>query len=302
MNTFRYLIGISWRSIVVGIGYIAALLAVGIISGLLGVQMSSSPGSESILIWVLISGVVMALLLGPLAARMQVSRWRHIVVWTSVIFFNMGSVAIEGAIFAPELVSVPLSVLFGQQLAASVTVAVLILFLFSSPSKTISFLEMIRLRPWYAWGWRFVLSSLSYLLFYYVFGAVNYALVTGPYYTTHAGGLTVPPTGVILAVESIRAPLIVLSVALFVLSFQASKRRIMVITGLMLFWIGGIAPLLLQVSTLPLILLAASVVEIFFQNFLTGMVTAGLLWTPFSQVPTSIGPVHSPRPVKNLAI
>jgi len=50
MNTFRYLIGISWRSIVVGIGYIAALLAVGIISGLLGVQMSSSPGSESILL------------------------------------------------------------------------------------------------------------------------------------------------------------------------------------------------------------------------------------------------------------
>ncbi len=85
-----------------------------------------------------------------------------------------------------------------------------------------------------------------------------------------------PPPGVILAVEAIRAPLIVLSVGLFVLSFQASNRRVMGTTGLKLFWIGGIAPLLLQVSTLPLILLAARAVEIFFQNFLTGMVAAGL--------------------------
>ncbi len=44
----------------------------------------------------------------------------------------------------------------------------------------------------------------------------------------------------------------------------------------MLFAIGGIVPLLYQVNALPLPLLIASAVEIFFQNFLTGIV-AGLL-------------------------
>jgi hypothetical protein len=48
-------------------------------------------------------------------------------------------------------------------------------------------------------------------------------------------------------------------------------------TGWLLFAIGGIVPLVLQISSLPLLLLAASAVEIFCQNFLTGMVAAGLM-------------------------
>lgn len=280
MRSVRKIWGITWRSVFVGVGYLLALIAIGVMSSVLGVQVSSSPGSESILVWVLISGILMGLFLGPLASQMHVSRWRHLLVWTSVIFFNMGSVAIEGAFFAPALVSIPLPVLFGQQLLASATAAILITLLFSSPGKTASLIELLRLRPWYSWAWRFVVSSLSYLLFYFTFGALNYNLVTGPYYASHVGGLTVPSPGLVLTAETIRAPLITLSVGLFIFSLQATKRRLALMTGLMLFWIGGVVPLLLQVNALPLLLLAASGVEIFFQNFLTGAVAALLFWTP----------------------
>lgn len=77
--------------------------------------------------------------------------------------------------------------------------------------------------------------------------------------------------------ELIRGPLIVLSVIPFLLTFRASKKRLAFFTGLILFAVGGIAPLLMQVHMLPLFLLATSAVEIFFQNYLTGVVAARLL-------------------------
>lgn len=280
MNAIRGAWRVIWRSVLVGAGYLLALIATGIVGSALGIQMSGSPGSESILVWVLISGIAMALFLGPLAAQMRVSRRQHLLVWTGVIFFNMGSVAIEGAFFAPALVSIPLPVLFVQQLLASAAAGVLISLLFGARGAGAALADTLRLRPWHSWAWRFVAGSLSYLLFYFVFGALNYNLVTAPYYATHTGGLTVPSPELVLAAEAVRAPLIMLSVVLFVFSFRATRRRLAIVTGLMLFWIGGVIPLLLQVNALPPLLLVASGVEIFFQNFLTGAVAALLFWAP----------------------
>jgi hypothetical protein len=269
-----------WRSILVSIGYCSTLIAVGVIGSVLGIRTASGPGSESILVWLLFSGMLMGLFLGPLAAQMHISRGRHFLLWASVIFFNLSSVAIEGALFAPKLVPVPVRVLFIQQLLASAVAAILITRLFSLSGQSALFMESLRRRPWTSWAWRFVVGSLSYLLFYYVFGTISYNLVTKPYYDSHTSGLTVPSGGLVLATESIRAPLMVLSAVLFVFSLEATKRRLALITGLMLFWIGGVVPLLLQVNALPLPFLLASGVEIFFQNFLTGVVTALLFWTP----------------------
>ncbi len=283
MKTLQKITGIVWRSLLVGVGYVAVLLIAGIVFNLFGVQMSNAPGSESILLWVLISSIVMAFFLGPLAAQMHASRWRHILVWSSVIFLNLGSVAIEGAIFAPELVPMPLTVLFALQLLGSLTAAFLVTRLFAVPGTSTSLATALRTRSVYRWLWRFVVASLGYLTFYYLFGAINYELVTGPYYTSHAGGLTVPPRFLVLLTESVRAPLIVLSVGLFIFSFQATRKRAMLTTGLLLFWIGGLVPILLQVNSLPTVLLAASAVEIFFQNFLTGLFAAWLLWAPLSK-------------------
>ncbi|NMB60035.1 MAG: hypothetical protein GYA12_12765, partial [Chloroflexi bacterium] len=100
---------------------------------------------------------------------------------------------------------------------------------------------------------------------------------TRPYYETHAGGLTVPPALTVLVIELIRAPLIVLSVVPFLLFHRTNRTRMAVNTGLILFIIGGIVPLLFQAGSLPAILLLASGVEIFLQNFSTGFVSGWLL-------------------------
>jgi hypothetical protein len=252
---------IAWRSILVAAGYLAGLMLAGMIGAMLGAQMGASTGGASAFTWLFVSSILLGVILGPMASRLTLTRGQHFILWTSLIFFNMGSVAIEGAYFVPGLVTVPIPVLLAQQALASACAALVI---------TLTFASIGRPR-------RFIASAASYLAFYYVFGAINYALVTKPYYEMHAGGLAAPAPEPVLMAELVRAPLIILSVLLFLLSTRGTRRQLMVRTGWLLFAVGGIFPLVLQISVLPILLLAASAVEIFCQNFLTGAVAARLM-------------------------
>lgn len=283
------LLGTAWHAILVAAGYVFSMVASGIITSLLGFELPTS-GSGVLILLTFIAGFMLAIFIGPLAVRMTGSRGRQALVWFSIVFFNMGSVAIEGAYFAPELVPMPLPILFIQQLVASTTIAMLVALLFSRPAKSPSIRDSLRLRPWISWVWRFLASCLTYLLAYFVFGAINYSLVTQPFYETHTGGLNVPPLELVLFVEVLRAPLIILSIGLFVFSFAVSRRRLVLTTGILLFWVGGLVPLVLQLGTLPVPLLLASVVEILFQNTLTGVVAAGLLHPPHSVPQHAVSP------------
>jgi hypothetical protein len=227
--------------------------------------------------WLFVASIVMGFILCPIAMRLSLTRWQHFILWLCLIFFNMGSVAIEGKYFVPDLVPLPLTVLFVQQLFASAGAALIITLTCAKSSKPVSWLDALRTRPWLAWLWRFLLSAFSYLIFYFIFGSLNYSLVTKPYYESHAGGLTAPAPEVVLMAELVRAPLIVLSILLFLLSERGTQRELMRKAGWILFAVGGIVPLVLQAGSLPLLLLAASAVEIFCQNFLTGAVSAWFL-------------------------
>jgi hypothetical protein len=268
----------TWRTILVALGYVGGLVLAGIIGGLMGARMASSVRDQSAFTWLFFASILLGMILGPLAARLTLTRMQHFILWGSLIFFNLGAVAIEGAFFVPELVTLPLPVLFAQQMLASAGAALVIVLVFAAIGRpAFSWADALRTRPWHSWLWRFLLSSFSYLVFYFIFGALNYSLVTGPYYETHAGGLTVPEPSLVLAAELVRAPLIILSILFFLLSVRGTKRELMVKTGWLLFAIGGIVPLVLQMGSLPFLLLAASAVEILFQNFLTGAVAAWLL-------------------------
>ena len=268
-----------WRGVVVGVAYIAAMMLAGMIFGVLGL-IPAAGGSPVIgLLWLLLAGILLGLYLGPLARRTPATRRQHVLIWTAVIFFNMGAVVLEGAFFAPDLVPLPLPLLAVQQFLAALVAGSLIALLFAQAGHSAAFLQTLRRRTWQSWLWRFLLASLSYLLFYLVFGALNYSLVTGPYYASHAGGLTAPPPATVLAVELIRAPLLVLSVVLLILATHDTRRHTLLIAGMTLFWVGGIVPLALQIGNLPALLLLASALEIFLQNFLTGVVTASLFST-----------------------
>jgi hypothetical protein len=276
--------GILWRSLIVGIGYALALIIAERIIPILGVTLPKAHGNITNWLWVFfLSGILLGLTLGMVASQIAASRLRHIFIWSCVVFFNFVSLILEGAFYRPDSVSEGFIALIFQDLFVALVTAILISILFTSPGKAqVSSLHPNR--PWYAWVWRFAVSSLSYVVFYFIFGAVNYALVTKPYYETHVGSLTIPAPQTVLMVELIRAPLIVLSVLPLVLTIRTTKRRLAVICGIILFVVGGVVPLLQQVNTLPLFLLVASAWEIFFQNFLTGVVAAVLLgYKPSSQ-------------------
>ena len=267
----------SWRSILVALGYLIGLILAGMIGAMLGEKLSTDANSTSGVARLFIASLLLGVFLGPFASRLALSRGQHFILWGSLILFNIGSVMIEGAYFAPDLVSIPIPMLVGQQLLATGGAAFVITYAFTTPGQSASWLRALSTRPWYSWIWRFLISAMSYLVFYFLIGGLNYQLVTKPYYESHAGGLTVPAAEIVFIIESIRGLLIVFSVFLFLLSVRGTRRQLMISTGWLLFAIGGIIPLIWQIGTLPFFLLIASALEIFFQNFLTGMVAAWLM-------------------------
>jgi hypothetical protein len=277
MNSTQPVLKFFWRSIVTAFAYMAGAVLAGLIGVILGGNPITNPGNQSRFVLLFMASVLLGVVLGPFASRLVLSRKQHFILWGSLILFNLGSVTLEGAYFAPDLVSIPLPMLITQQLLATIAAAFVITQLFASIGPSVSWMSALQQRPWYSWIWRFVLSAMSYLLFYFVLGGLNYELVTKSYYESHTDGLTVPILGIVFIVESVRSVLIVFSIFLFLLSVRGTRRLLMIHTGWLLFAIGGIVPLILQIGTLPLSLLVASAVEIFFQNFLTGVVAALLM-------------------------
>jgi len=256
-----------WKSLLIGAVYAVTLAITKFL-------ISETVDAHSFFWW-FAGGAATGFVIGSLAAAMPATWSRHMLVWGSAIFFNIASVTIEGRFFAPNLVEGSIVILLVQQFVAVFAVTWIIIKLFapivdSAPMASIQ-------RSWFSWLWRFVLSALSYLFFYYFFGAIAYLLITGPYYEAHAGGLVVPAQDVILKTEFIRATLMTISVIPFIINFPANRQPLMWLTGLILFTVGGITPLLVQVGSLPSVVLAASSIEIFCQNFFTGVVVARLM-------------------------
>lgn len=260
---------VSWRVLVVAAGYVLASIIAGWLLGGRPGWLGAGIG--------LLAGILIGVTLGPIAARLPESRLRHLVIWGSALFLNILSVSIEGAFFVSArspMTASPLAWTAGLLLDSLVT-AGLITWLFA-PKTPLAPPPQARERAWYSWAWRFVLSAFGYLVFYFIFGAVNYALVTRPYYETHVSGLVVPAAQTVLMAEVVRAPLIVLSIVPLILAWKSKRLLVAVLCGIILFVIGGVVPLVLN-PALPDLLRLASAIEIFFQNFLTGVVAVVLL-------------------------
>ncbi|MCA9872145.1 MAG: hypothetical protein KC441_00760 [Anaerolineales bacterium] len=272
------ILDMTWRVLVVGVGYAAALVISGVVLGMLGLlQGSMNAEAAPAFLWMFIGGLIKALTLGIVARRLPATGKRHALVWTVLTFANVSAVIIEGYFFVPDLVSnVWITIL--QQLLPCLVTAVLVYWLFA-PRPAANPVAVIH-RSWPQWLWRFALSAATYGVTYWLFGALNFALVTRPYYEAQGSPLAVPDPLITVQAELIRAVLIVVSLLPFLLTARMPIRRLAVWSGLLLFIIGGIVPLTWQAGTLALPLIVASAVEIFCQNFTTGFVAALLLVGP----------------------
>lgn len=133
-------------------------------------------------------------------------------------------------------------------------------------------------RRWRGWAWRVLDVALAYVVFYFVFGSANALLYTLPFYRNNPQyGLTVPPMNVIFVAQFIRGPLFALSALCLAWTVRAPRRQLAAWLGLALFVIGGAGPYLEAVfRTMPLGFNLATLTELLFQNFPTGVVAAYL--------------------------
>jgi hypothetical protein len=121
-----------------------------------------------------------------------------------------------------------------------------------------------------------VAAALVYVVAYFITGAINYLLVTGPYYAAHAGGLTRPEPSTVLAVAATEGFLLTLGAIPLARALTGSRRARALACGLALWILGAVVPLL-QAASLPDVLRLASAVEIFFQKVPLGMAVVWLL-------------------------
>jgi hypothetical protein len=263
---------IVMRSLAVGFAY---ALASALAAAILGPLSRLAPSIDNLLVW-LISGTLTALALAPFPLHSVWPR-RHTVfaAWAVLAFVRAFGLGIEGSLFKPtQAVNAIVGAIVGLLIA--LLVAWLSARLLMSP-RVESALPASGHTFW-GWAWRVLVVGLAYFAFYFIFGATNALLYTKSFYENNAQyGLSLPPTGVIFLAQLLRGPLFGLGSLFIVLSAEAPRRRMAVWLGLLLFVVGGLGPYIeTTFRTMPLGFNLATLLEIFLQNFLTGVVAVYL--------------------------
>lgn len=260
-----------WKSLVIGFINVASVILAGVILTIMGLKFPESSSEYSFILFIMfISGFIISIVGGIIVKNLKLRKFEIYIFLFLMFFLNSATQLLEALFFAPGIITWEVApTIFAQQFIMYMLTSVGITLLFSNKNK----IESIKLnRSWKEWFWRLLLSSASYVLFYFVFGIINAMSFTGEYYKSQISGLSQPNTFEILILEPIRAIIIVLSVLPIILNLNTSKKKRMVMVGMSLFVIGGLIPMLQQIDTLPIVIVITSTFEMFFQFFLTGMV------------------------------
>ncbi len=258
----RFLVRATGVSVTVLLGRVAATATMQAVAG--SSAAFDLPGEIG---GALVTGVTLAWI----ARRARGTTWSRIAALALVAFVSVAAVMFEGSAFAPTLsplgqlaAGLPLQLLICVA-AAGVAVAG------SQGTRAPAASSRSGLR-------RLMLgagaAAVIYVVAYLVTGALNYLLVTGPYYETHAGGLVTPEPSVVLAVALGEGLMLALAAIPLARALPGSTRARAISVGLVLWLLGGVGPLL-QAATLPDVLRIASAVEILFQKVPLGM---GVAW------------------------
>jgi hypothetical protein len=259
------------RSMVVGLAY---ALGSAFVAAILGSMSRLTPSLDNILVW-FISGTLICLSLSPFILHANGSRRKTVLaVWGVQVFVRALGLGIEGSLFKP---TAALNALTGALFGIFVTLLVSWLaVLLLMPADYVPQKDTEPKRSWWGWAWRVLVVGLAYFIFYFIFGATNALLYTKAFYENHSQyGLSLPPVGMIFLAQLIRGPLFGIGSMVIVRATSAPRRQLAVWLGFLLFMIGGVAPYLeVTLRTMPIGFNLATLTEIFFQNFLTGVVAA----------------------------
>ena len=261
------------RSLIVGFVY---ALASALVAVILGPMSRLSPTFDNILVW-LISGTLVCLSLSPFILHTNRSRTKTIMaVWAVQAIVRSLGLGIEGSLFKPTAALNAIVVaIFG--VLVSLLVSWLSVLLIMPANQEPHEQEMTSKSSW-SWTWRALVVGLAYFVFYFVFGATNALLYTKSFYENNPQyGLSLPPTIIIFLAQLIRGPLFGLGSLFIVRATNATRRQLALWLGILLFIVGGVGPYVeVTFRNMPLGFNLATLTEIFFQNFLTGVVAVNL--------------------------
>lgn len=271
-------LGFLWKGTVIGcLNVISLVLASGVLMNL-GLKFPEFKGDYTFLSFIMfLSGFIVSIIGGIIVSNLKLSKLRVLLTLQLMFFLNTVTQMLEAVFFAPGLVS--------WEVVPAIIAQQFIMYLFVSAGLTLLFKYkekddcevQLQQKGWSSWFLRILISSGSYVLFYFIFGSINAALFTGEYYRSQVNGLRLPSTFEILMLEPVRAVALVISVLPVILHLNVSKNKRMVMVGMVLFVIGGFLPMLQQINTLPTVIVVSSIFEMFFQFFLTGVVITYIL-------------------------
>jgi len=272
-------IAILMRSLMVGIAY---GMASSLVAAVLGPLTRLAPTLDNFLVW-LVTGTLVCISLSPFILNSRWSRQNTILgVWGVLSFVRSLGLGIEGSLFKPTLaLNAIVGAFFG--ILVNLLVAWLVVTLLMPADR-----QMVdgsdQLMSWWGWTWRVLVVGLAYFVFYFVFGATNALLYTLSFYKNNPQyGLNLPAPALIFLAQLIRGPLFGLGSLFVVRMVVLPRRRVAIWLGLLLFIVGGLGPYLeVTFRTMPLGFNLATLTEVFFQNFLTGVVAASLFGMKFT--------------------
>ena len=252
----------------------AYMIEVMLISGILialGLHFPELKVSQQVsFIQLILSGLIGSVFAVYLVSKYSMSRLAVFLVMSFILFFSNISVAIEGSIFTPDYVtsSVLLS-LFVQQLFIAIAFSFTIILLFRK--KLIESSAELVTNIHKSLAVKTLVGAAVYMISYYVWGWLNYNLFTHSFYESGVSGLHIPEGAVLIKIILFRGVFVTLSVVPFLLKATPDNKRKLFETGSILFLFGGIIPMIYTIGMLPGALIWYSLIEIFLQNFISGI-------------------------------
>ena len=261
------------RSLIVGFVY---ALASALVAAVLGPMSRLAPTLDNFAIW-FITGSLVCLAFSPFILHANGSRTKTLLaVWGVQALVRSLGLGIEGSLFKP---TAALNAVVGAvlEILVSLLVAWLAVLLLMPANRRIEDSDGVK-RSWWGWTWRVLIVGLAYFIFYFVFGATNAFLYTMNFYKNNPQyGLNLPAPAIIFLAQLIRGPLFGLGSLLIIRATNAHRSQLAVWLGILLFIVGGVGPYIeVTFRAMPMGFNLATLTEIFFQNFLTGMVAASL--------------------------
>jgi hypothetical protein len=238
--------------------------------------------------WWFVSGVLIAASIAPIVIYgPQKMAGQFSVISLAIIVIGLVCTVSEGILFYPEQRTQMEKSLWGGivlYLAASAVMVVLarLLKLPRESALTVEPRSVTTIAP------MVLLSALSYVLYYMIFGAIAFQFFTRKYYP-HATEQVAALGGWFWVYQLARGLLMVLAALPVIYTLRLPRWKAAVIIGLFVWIVGGGAPLLVPNSGMVTLQRYEHIVEIFTQNFSLGVTATMLLRRKSAPV---AAPVH----------